>query len=81
MVNGKIEKLDKVQIVPHDKVLKIGITEKELQYRFDLFIRSVCHPYAPADSSGRIKTALYKFFETEMNESDYNQVKKAGVYL
>jgi len=54
-------KLDKVQVVDHGRGLEIGITEKELQYRFDLYIRSVCSPFAPADSGGRIKTAIYKF--------------------
>ncbi|MHA1215613.1 MAG: DEAD/DEAH box helicase [Candidatus Hodarchaeales archaeon] len=76
MVDGKIVKLDKVQVVEHKGELKIGITDKELQYMFDLYIRSVCHPFAPADSSGRIKTALYKFFENVLKFSDYAKIQQ-----
>lgn len=76
MVDGRIEKLDKVQIVEHEGTLQMKINERELQFRFDLFIRSVCSPYAPADSSGRIKTALYKFFETNLKVSDYTTIQQ-----
>ncbi len=76
MVDGKIERLDKVQVVEHENGLKIDITEKELQYRFDLFVRSVCAPFAPADSSGRIKTAIYKLFENVLKITDYNEAQK-----
>jgi type III restriction enzyme len=76
MIDGKIERLDKIQIVEHSEGLEIDITEKELQYRFDLFIRSVCSPFAPADSSGRIKTALYKFFENVLKIPDYTFAQK-----
>jgi type III restriction enzyme len=76
MVDGKILILDKVQIVPHKGELQIDISEKELQYRFDLFIRSICTPFAPADSSGRIKTALYKFFEKYLKISDYTKIQQ-----
>ncbi len=77
MVDGKIIKLDKAQVVEHKGQMDVKITEKELQYRFDLFIRSVCYPFAPADSSGRMKTALYKFFEKLMKQSDYTVAQKA----
>lgn len=73
MIDGKIQRLDKVQVVKHKGELEIDITDKELQYRFDLYIRSVSSPFAPADSSGRIKTALYKFFEIELKISDYTK--------
>jgi type III restriction enzyme len=76
MVDGKIEKLDEVQTVKHEGEIKIKITEKELQYRFDLYIRSVCAPFAPADSSGRIKTALYKFFEDVLKMTDYTKIQE-----
>lgn len=75
IVDGKIEKLDKVQLIPGEKKIEMSINEKELQFRFDLFIRSVCSPYAPADSSGRIKTALYKFFEINLKLSDYTTIQ------
>lgn len=76
MVDGKIEKLDEVQTVKHEGEIKIKITEKELQYRFDLYIRSVSSPFAPADSSGRIKTALYKFFEETLKITDYTKIQE-----
>ncbi len=76
MVDGRVEKLDEVQVVKHGGEIKIKITEKELQYRFDLYIRSVCSPFAPADSSGRIKTALYKFFEETLKISDYTKIQE-----
>ena len=76
MIDGKILILDKVQIVPHKGELQINISEKELQYRYDLFIRSICAPFAPADSSGRIKTALYKFFEKYLKISDYTKIQQ-----
>lgn len=76
MIDGRIQRLDKVQIVEHKGELEIDITEKELQYRFDLYIRSVSSPFAPADSSGRIKTALYKFFEDELKVPDYTKAQQ-----
>src|SRR3989344_2847476 len=74
-VDGRIEKLDKVQLIPVEKKIEMNITEKELQFHFDLFIRSICSPYAPADSSGRMKTALYKFFETNLKMLDYTTIQ------
>jgi type III restriction enzyme len=76
IVDGKIVNLDKLQIIKPKDRLEIKKTERELQYQFDLFIRSVCTPFAPADSSGRIKTALYKFFEKEMKIDDYFLIQK-----
>jgi type III restriction enzyme len=76
IVDGKIINLDKIQIIEPKNRLDIRKTEKELQYHFDIFIRSVCTPFAPADSSGRIKTALYKFFEKELKIDDYSLIQK-----
>lgn len=76
MVDGKIVKLDEAQIVKSDKEVKVKITPKELQYRFELFIHSLCSPFAPADSSGRIRTALYKGFENLLKIEDWDEVQK-----
>jgi len=76
MVDASIERLDKAQIVTSDKKLEINVSDVELQYRYDLFIRSVCHPYAPADSSGRIKTAIYKAFEKILGLDDWEDIQK-----
>jgi len=75
MIDGRIEKLDQIQIVEKKGDLEVGITERELQYRFDLYIKSVSAPFAPADSSGRIKTAIYKYFINKLKIKDETQVQ------
>lgn len=70
MVDGKIKVLDKVQTVEHEGEIKFKLSNVELQHRFDLFIRASCTPFAPADSQGRIRTAIYKFFERVMHIED-----------
>jgi type III restriction enzyme len=77
MVDGKIQKID--QIIDHvykAGVLKVKQEEVEIQYLFELFIRENCKPYAPADSSGRIRTAIYKFFEKKIKIKDETQIQK-----
>ena len=76
MVDGRIVTLDKAQLIKTDKEVKVRITPKELQYRFELFIASLCSPFAPADSSGRIRTALYKAFEKFFEIGDWDEVQK-----
>ena len=76
MVDGKIQVLDKVQTVEHKGEMEFQISEVELQYRFDLFTRVCCSPFSPSDSQGRIKTALYKFFEKVMQTKDETIAQK-----
>jgi len=77
MVDGKIIKLDQAQIVKADKEdIVVKATPKEIQYRFELFIRSLCSPFAPADSSGRIRTAIYKAFEKMFKVNNWDRVQK-----
>lgn len=77
MVDGKIIKLDEAQIVKSDREgIKVNLTPKEIQYRFELFIHSLCAPFAPIDSSGRIRTALYKAFEKLLEIEDWDEVQK-----
>ncbi|MEK6858355.1 MAG: DEAD/DEAH box helicase family protein [Nanoarchaeota archaeon] len=77
MVDGKIVKLDEAQIVKSDKEgIKVNLTPKELQYRFDLLLRELCTPFAPADSSGVMRTALYKLFEKVVDVEDWDDVQK-----
>jgi type III restriction enzyme len=76
LVDGKIVKLDKIQTVEHAGTIEIKISDKELQYRFDLYARSMSTPFAPVHSSGRLKTALYKFFESVMNIKDEFEIQK-----
>ncbi|VVB69975.1 Type III restriction enzyme, res subunit [uncultured archaeon] len=70
MVDGKIKMLDKVQTVEHKGEIQFKLSALELQHRFDLYVRASCTPYAPSDSQGRIRTALYKFFEKTMKTED-----------
>jgi len=76
MVDGKIQVLDKVQTVEHKGELEFKLRAVELQHRFDLFIRGSCTPFAPVDSQGRIRTAVYKFFEKVMKSEDETIAQK-----
>ena len=76
MVDGKIQVLDKVQTVEHKGEMQFKLSAVELQQRFDLFIRASCTPFAPADSQGRIRTALYKFFEKIIKTEDETFAQK-----
>ena len=77
MVDGKIIRLDKAQIIKSSKEdIQVKITPKELQYRFELFIRSLCSPFAPADSSGRIRRAIYKTFEKMFKINNWDMIQK-----
>ena len=76
MVDGKIQVLDKVQTVEHKGEMQFKLSAVELQHRFDLFIRGSCTPFAPADSQGRIRTALYKFFEKVIKTEDETFAQK-----
>jgi len=77
MVDGRIVKLDQAQVIKSGKDdIQVKITPKEVQYRFELFIRSLCSPFAPADSSGRIRTAIYKTFEKVFKINNWDRVQK-----
>jgi len=77
MVDGKIIKLDQAQVVKSGKEdIQVKITPKEVQYRFELLIRSLCSPFAPADSSGRIRTAIYKTFEKMFKINNWDMIQK-----
>jgi len=76
MVDGKILVLDKVQTVEHKGEMQFKLSAVELQHRFDLFVRGSCTPFAPSDSQGRIRTALYKFFEKVIKTEDETFAQK-----
>ena len=76
IIDGRIINFDKIQLIKSKNHLEIKKTAKELQYQFDLFIRSTCTPYAPVDSSRVIKTALYRFFDKELKMEDYTKIQK-----
>lgn len=70
--DGRIINIDKTGEVERSGTVDIKLTEKELQRRFDEFVTSNCTPYAPGDSSDRMKTALYQFFTKEWKFEKYD---------
>jgi len=72
IAEGKIVDIDKSGEIEHKGTINIALNEKELQEKFDKFIVQNCTPYAPADSSDRMKTALYQFFNQEFKFAKYD---------
>lgn len=70
--DGKIVDIDKSGEIESKGTLKIAVDEKELQEKFDRFIIQNCTPYAPSDSSDRMKTAIYEFFSKEFKFDKYD---------
>ena len=63
IADGKIVDVDKMGEVEHKGQIEVRLNEGELQQIFDKFITENCSPYAPIDSSDRMKTAIYLFFK------------------
>src|SRR3989338_7289382 len=61
IADGRIVNIDKTGEIEHKGQINISLNEAELQQKFDKFITDNCTPYAPADSSDRMKTALYNY--------------------
>lgn len=72
IADGKIVNVDKMGEVEHKGTIDVRLSEKEIQNRFDDFIGSNCTPFAPRDSSDRMKTALYQFFNKEFKFNKYD---------
>lgn len=72
IADGKIIDVDKSGEIEHKGTINIALNEKEVQERFDKFIVQNCTPYAPADSSDRMKTALYQFFNQKFKFEKYD---------
>lgn len=62
IAEGRIVNVDQIGEIEHKGTIEIGLSPAELQQMFDTFIAQNCSPYAPVDSSDRMKTAIYKFF-------------------
>jgi len=71
IVDGKIVNIDKMGEIQHEGTIDIKPSDRELQERFNNFISSSCSPFAPRDSSDRMKTALYQFLKKECNFEKY----------
>lgn len=61
IAEGRIVNIDQTGEIEHKGTIEVKLNSAELQQRFDKFIVDNCHPYAPRDSSDRMKTALYQF--------------------
>src|SRR3989344_455100 len=72
IAEGRIIDIDKSGGIEHKGTIKIALNEKELQEKFDRFIVQNCTPYAPADSSDRLKTAIYQFFNQGFKFEKYD---------
>jgi type III restriction enzyme len=72
IADGKIENIDKVGEIESKGKIEIKLNNLELQNRFDRFIFQNCSPYAPSDSSDRMKNALYKFLEVNFGIKKYS---------
>ena len=72
IADGKIVNIDKLGEIEHKGTIEIELDEIELQQRFNMFITQNCTPYAPADSSDRLKTALYQFLYNEFRISKFS---------
>jgi len=79
IADGKIVDIDKSGEIESKGTVNIALNEKELQERFDKFIVQNCTPYAPADSSDRMKTALYQFFNKKLKYAKYDPKAQAVI--
>ncbi|HSW97381.1 MAG TPA: DEAD/DEAH box helicase family protein [Candidatus Saccharimonadales bacterium] len=73
IAEGRIVNVDKMGEIEHKGIIEVTVNPTELQQLFDSFISQNCSPYAPSDSSGRMKTALYKFLTKEFGLEDLDQ--------
>lgn len=71
IADGKIVNIDKTGEIQHKGTIDVGLSEREIQDRFDNFVSDNCSPFAPSDSSDRMKTALYQYFEDKYRLEKY----------
>ena len=72
IADGKIVDPDKMGEVKHKGHIEVKLNENELQQIIDKFIIQNCSPYAPLDSSDRMKTAIYLFFKQKYKIDKYD---------
>jgi len=63
IADGKIKNIDEIGKIDHEGKIDLKLGEVEIQNMFDNFIRNSCTPYAPRDSSDRLKIALYNYLK------------------
>ena len=74
MSDGRITDVDKAGEIEYKGTIDIELDEKELSDRFDRFIAQACSPYAPVDSSDRMKTAIYLYIKQKFKIDKLNVV-------
>lgn len=67
IADGRIVDIDKAGEIERKGKIEVQLNPAELRQRWDSFISQNCIPYAPNDSSDRMKTALYQFFAQKYN--------------
>lgn len=72
IADGRIVNVDQSGEIEQRGTIDVGLNERELQERFDKFIVQMCAPFAPGDSSDRMKTALYQFFKQKFKLEKYD---------
>ena len=70
--DGIIKDVDKKGEIDSKGQRDIKLNTFEIQKRFDKFVYDNCSPYAPADSSDRMKTAIYNFFKQKYKLEKYD---------
>lgn len=81
--NWKIENIDRDIILKEGGTIDIILDEMQMQLNFNHFVAECLHPYYPEDRSvGRVKEAIYKFFENALEmKYIYNQDKILKIVL
>lgn len=72
IADGRIVDIDKTGEIEHKGTIEVRLNHTELQNQFDKFIVQNCTPYAPTDSSDRMKTAIYQFFNKKFRMKKYD---------
>lgn len=79
IADGKITNIDQLGEIEKRGFISIGSRPMEINRKFDLFIWSVCSPYAPADSSDRLKSAIYTFLKDNLGVEKYSELAQTIV--
>ena len=72
IADGKIENVDKVGEIESEGSIVVSSTSSEIDRKFLLFIIKNCSPYAPIDSSDRMRNALYTFVNENFGIEKYS---------
>ena len=72
IADGKIVDVDKPGEIEHKGTIDFELNEKELAERFDRYIAQACSPYAPVDSSDRMKVAIYLYIKQKYKIEKYD---------